>query len=316
MEEHKELSSFKNLIELSEYFQNEEVCRKYLEKQLWDGKPVCPHCKNDRAYAFKDGRRYKCAKCLKQFTVTVGTFFEATKIPLRKWFHAIYIFTSHKKGVSSHQLAKDISVTQKTAWFILSRIRGILQDKAPTMLSGVIEIDETYAGGKMKNKHRYQRKRAKPGRGSENKTMIFGLKEKDGKIYNQMVADASHMTLQKIVTDNVAKGSTIVTDGFHAYKNLHKNFNHIIVDHANDVFVINGFTTNNIECYWSHLKRGIYGIYHQVSPKHLHRYCNEFAFRYNTRKDKEVDRFDSALKQAIGRLKYAQLISNNARVKD
>ena len=314
MSDTKTPTTFKNLIELSNFFQDETICRKYLEKLLWNDKPVCPHCGGDHVYSFSDGRRYKCGKkeCRKQFTVTVGTFFESSKIPLRKWFHAIYIFTSHKKGVSSHQLSKDISITQKSAWFILSRIRGILKDKAPFMLTGVVEIDETYVGGKLKNKHKTQRKRAKPGRGSQNKTMVFGLKEKDGKVYNEMVADATRLTLHKIMVEKVAKGSTIVTDGFHVYKRLAGNYNHVIVDHDKDVFVIDGLTTNNIECYWSHLKRGILGIYHQVSPKHLHRYCNEFAFRYNSRKISEVDRFDLALTQVTGRLKYDELIQKDS----
>src|SRR5258705_5830484 len=156
----KKLSDFKNVIELNEYFQDESRCRKYLEKILWDDKPYCPRCQSEKVYAFPDGIRYKCAnnKCYKIFTVTVGTFLESSKIPLRKWLHAIFIFTSHKKGISSHQLAKDLGITQKSAWFVLSRIRDILKEKAPHMLKGTVEIDETYVGGKVSNKHASQRK--------------------------------------------------------------------------------------------------------------------------------------------------------------
>lgn len=199
--------------------------------------------------------------------------------------------SAHKKGISSHQLAKDISVSQKTAWFILHRVREMLKRNNPLLFSGTTQIDERYVGGKLKKKHKSQRVKAKRGRGSQNKTMVIGLLENGGAVHAQVVSDSTNKSLIPIMYDKVAKGSTIVTDGFQVYRRLSNNYNHIVVDHSSDVYVVNGFHTNPIEGFWSLFKRGIVGIYHQESPKHLDRSCDEFAFRYNLRKVTDVKRF-------------------------
>ncbi|MEO8087032.1 MAG: IS1595 family transposase [Bacteroidota bacterium] len=306
------MATFKNLHDLYKAFPNEEVAYKHLEELRWKGTVVCPHCGVTKTpYRLRGLGKFKCSDkdCAKKFSTISGTIFENTKVPLQKWFLAIYIATAHKKGISSLQLSRDLGITQKTAWFVLHRIREMLTDKAPIMLTGVISVDETYVGGKLKNKHKHQRVKAKPGRGSQNKTMVFGLLQENGKVVNYMVKNADIKTLSKIMADHVEKGSTIVTDGYHAYKRLSANYTHVVVDHNKDIYVVNGLSTNNLEGYWSLLKRGIVGIYHYVSPKHLHRYCNEFAFRYNSREDSEAIRFDFGIEQAEGkRLTYNNLI--------
>lgn len=315
--------SFANLIELSHYFQDENICRKYVERIVWNGKPVCPHCGFSRVYTFPDGKRYKCAynKCRKQFTVTVGTFFESSKVPLRKWLHALYIFCNHKKGISSYQLARDISVTQKTAWFILSRLRETLKEKAPQMLAGVFEVDETYVGGKEGNKHQAPASKAKrlaiakEKKGYnhspfDNKTCVFGMVQRDGMVRNWVIAKQQKFTLIHLINKNVLKGSVMYSDEFVGYRPLNNiGYKHEAVNHRTHHYARGTVHTANLDSYWSSLKRGIIGIYHHVSPKHLQRYCSEFSFRYNTRKYSETGRFEQALKQVVGRLKYDDLIA-------
>lgn len=300
-------TDFKSKLELVRYYSDEENCKKLLAQQRWPNGVACPHCGCEKVYTTNRG--YKCAnkECYKKFTVISGTIFENTKIKLNVWFEAIFVLSAHKKGISSHQLAKDISVSQKAAWFILHRVREMLTEKNPSLISSPTQIDETYIGGKLKNKHKSQRTKAKPGRGSENKTMVFGLLA-DGKVTNQVVSDTKNETLVSIMVDKVEKGNTIVTDGFHVYKRLAKDYTHVVVDHSADQYVNNGFHTNSIEGYWSLFKRGIIGIYHQVSPEHLNRYANEFSFRYNTRKVTDVERFNLVLSQCTGRLTWNQLI--------
>ena len=277
-------TEFKSKLELVRYYSEENNCKALLAQQRWNGNVTCIHCGHYKVYTTNRG--YKCAspKCYKKFSVISGTIFENTKIPLNKWFEAIFVISAHKKGISSHQLAKDIECSQKTSWFILHRVREMLKSKNPNLFSGTIALDETYVSGKLKNKHKSQIVKQKPGRGSQNKTIVFGALQEGGSVHTQMVKDTTTNTLLPIMNSRVAKGSTIVTDGFHVYKRLANDYNHVVVYHAKNIYVLNGFHTNSIEGYWSQLKRGIYGVYQQVSPKHLTRYCDEFSFRYNTRK--------------------------------
>lgn len=306
------IPTFKNLLDASAYFHSEEVCREHLERIRWNGNPVCPHCATTAVpYRCKDGKTLRCSDkdCRADFSVRVGTIFENSKLPLRKWFLAIHIATAHKKGISSLQLHRDLGITQKSAWYVLHRIREMLTDVNPELLSGTVQVDETYVGGKLKNKHKSQRVRQKPGRGSQNKTMVFGLLT-DGAVHNHVVENTQTNTLLPIMDARVEDGSTVVSDGYHIYKRLTDNYTHVVVDHAKDEYVKDGFHTNGLEGYWSQLKRGIYGIYHQVSPKHLHRYCDEFSFRYNTRKITDSERFNQTIEKASGkRLTYKRLIN-------
>ncbi len=298
---------FRNLIELQTYFKDEETCWNYLENLRWNDKVVCPFCNNEGHYHFKNSHTYKCKSCKKKFNAKVGTIFENSKIPLSKWFVAIYIATSHKKGISSLQLSRDIGVTQKTAWFILHRIREMLQVKAPKMLNSMVEIDETYVGGKSTNRHKHKRKNQ---RGYTNKTMVFALLERNGQVITKVVPKNDGNTLTPIIRENVDRSNTLVTDGFQAYKYLKEEYSHIIVNHLEDEWTNGIYHTNTVEGFFAILKRGIYGIYHFVSPKHLQKYCNEFSFRYNTRKIKEAERFNYSLSVCDRRLKYKDLINN------
>lgn len=297
---------FKSLPQLLSHFSNENICIEYLEKQRWNGEPVCPFCGHKHIY--RTNRGFKCANCLKKFTVTVGTVFENSKIKLSLWFAAIYLCTAHKKGISSLQLHRDLGVTQKTAWFMLHRIREIMKTKAPEMLTGTIEADETFIGGKNKNRHEDKKVKASQGRSVKDKTPVLGLLD-DGKVNTTVIKDTKAKTLKPIITSMVKKGSIIVTDEWKSYNKLSKDYQHKVVNHKENQYVKDGFTTNGIEGFWSLFKRGIYGIYHSASPKHLSKYCNEFSYRFNTRDICDVDRFSLSLTNVKGRLTYNQLIS-------
>lgn len=300
--------NFKNLTDLFNYFQNEEICKEYLANQRWNGKPVCPHCGSENVYTTNRG--YKCAnkECHKKFSVTVGTIIENSKVPLRTWFAAIYLFTSSKKGVSSLQLSRQLGLTQKTAWFVLHRIREMLKDKAPVMLKDEIQIDETYVGGKEKNKHKS--KKLNPKAGVEGKIPVLGLIDKHGKVATYVLPAVTADIVTPLMVETVDSNVTIVTDAHKAYRLLKNDFTHIVVKHKEGEYKNGRFHTNSIENYWSILKRGIYGVYHQVSPKHLHRYCNEFSGRFNSRDIADNARFELTVQNSEGRLKYQQLISN------
>jgi transposase-like protein len=305
------MTNFKTLLQLLDFFKDEETCRQYLERKRWGGTPACPFC--GVIHPYRTNRGFKCRdkQCHKKFTVTVGTVYENSKIPLRTWFAAIYLGTSSKKGVSSLQISRQLGVTQKTAWFLNHRIREMLKAKAPHMLKDQVQIDETYVGGNERNKHKIkQAPKNKSGWPSNTKTPVIGIVETGGKVVVKVTEWVSKKEVKKLIDQYVQKGSTMVTDSFGMYAYLSKGteFTHVAVDHSKGEYVKGGFHTNGIENFWSLLKRGIIGIFHQVSPWHLQRYCDEFAARYNTRQITDADRFDLVLESSDGRLKYNTLI--------
>lgn len=310
----KQISDFNSFAEMLEMLPDDTACRNYLEKMRWNNEPACPHCGVMEHYVLKKkgefNGMYKCKNCKERYTVTIGTMFEGSHISLRKWFIAIYIFWSHKKGISSHQLGKDLGITQKSAWFMLGRIR--FAEKSKTIakkIEGAVMADESFFGGKNKNRHADKKIPDSGGRSVKDKTPVLGIMLVGGQVRTRVIADTKASTLQPIIKEMVAQGSIVITDEWHGYKGVSKDYNYVIVNHKDGEYARGAFHTNGIENFWSHLKRGIYGIYHQVSPKHLHRYCDEFAYRYNTRKVKDNQRFNFSLQNTECRLIYKELVS-------
>ena len=307
--------AFNSFSQMLEKLPTDAACREYLELVRWNGTPTCVHCgsANEKHYRlnvkgeFKG--MYKCRDCKERFTVTIGTMFEGSHIPMRKWFIALYIFSSHKKGISSHQLASDLGITQKSAWFMLGRMREAFSVNKPTDLGCVVASDESFVGGKNKNRHADKKVLESQGRSVKDKTPVLGILGSTGKVFTSVIPDTKAKTIKPIIENMVKEGSILVTDEWQAYTALANKYAHIVVNHKDSQYVNGAFHTNGIENFWSHLKRGIYGIYHQASPKHLHRYCDEFAFRFNARKATNNDRFNFALSNANGvRLTYKSLI--------
>lgn len=302
---------FNSVLELIKAFPDEQTCINHLEELRWNGNIISPFDASSKVYKCS-GNKYKCKNTGKYFNVRTSTLFDNTKIELQKWFLAIWIITSHKKGISSLQLGRDIDVTQKTAWFILQRIRNCFGITEPNQFNDEVEMDETYVGGKTKNKHAKQRKELnKNGTGAINKTPVFGLLDRTNKsIQAYVIPEATAQTIKPIIRELVSKNSLLITDGFGAYNNLNKEFKaHIIVNHEKGHYVTDSHHTNTIEGFWSLLKRGIIGIYHYTSVKHLQKYVDEFAFRYNTRSMTENCRFNLLLANSEYRLTYKKLIA-------
>ena len=304
-------TNFKNFLDVITYFQNPQFATDYLISMRWDGHVTCVFCGHDKVYLLKGKtKRFKCCKCRNQFSATKGSIFENSAVPLCKWFAAVYLMANHKKGISSLQLSRDLSVTQRTAWFMLQRIRFAFANKTFEKLSGVVECDETYAGGHVKNQH-YEKRINKHivKQGLSEKTAVFAMLQRGGEVVAFNVGtNPNTELLQPIINGATNTDTTIVTDGFGAYRGLNKSRKHEVVNHSQDEFVRGDFHTNSVEGFFSQLKRSIYGIYHSVSPKHLHRYVDETAYRYNTRQTTDLNRFDLSLSRTHNkRLTYKQL---------
>jgi transposase-like protein len=303
------MKTFKSILDFQKEFSTEEKCREYLEQQRWNGTPACPFCGSLNVHRFPNGKIFKCREkeCRSKFSVTVGTIYENTKLPLTKWFLATYILSVHSKGISSLQLANWLGVTQKSAWHLNHRIREMLTDKAPELLEGIVECDETYVGGSLKNIHAKKKEKLK---GLDNKTMVFGAVQREGKVRVKVIPQTNLEQVTKAIDEFVTPDSFMVTDEHHAYNKVGQKFKHRKVNHRAKEYVRHEdilVHTNNIEGYWNILKKQIDGIHHSVSPKHLQRYCNESSFRYNNREQFQDERFAAALANCQGSLKYKDL---------
>lgn len=307
------MSNFESIIEfLLEYFPTEQHCINYFKENRWNGKPpTSPYDPNSKVYELADGW-YKCKNTGKRFSIRTGTVFEDSNLPLQKWFVAFYLLSSNKKGVSTRQLVKYIKVTQKTAWFMSQRLRETFEHpNFKNMLDGFVEIDETFIGGKNKNRHWDKKVPNSQGRSWKDKTPVWGAIKRGGYVTAQAVPDTKQKTLELMIEKHVEKGSYLYSDEWYRHSsNLGEDFKHEIVNHKAKQYVNGRASTNLIENFWSHLKRGIYGIYHWISRKHTQRYVNEFTFRFNTRNYSDRYRFDLMLGSAVGkRLTYQQLIN-------
>lgn len=300
------VKDFKSILELFEAFPDEQSCIDHLERLRWNGFVVSPFDSLSKIYKCK-GNKYRCKNTGKYFNVKTNTLFDNTKVPLRKWFAAIWLVTSHKKGVSSLQLSRDIDVTQKTAWFMLQRIRKCFGIENNNELANTVEMDETYVGGKNKNRHADKKIEHSQGRSVKDKTPVFGMVERGGKLNAKVVPNTNCSTLTK-ETVKFVKDALVYTDEWWGYRSIKQLFHHEIVNHKSKEYVRANIYTNTIEGFWSLLKRGIIGIYHFTSKQHLQRYVDEFVFRYNTRKQTECARFNLLLQNTEHRLTYKSLI--------
>lgn len=290
-----------NLINFHAEFPDEKACIDYLAKIRWGDEPICPHCGSITIYEIKTRNIFKCNDCKKQFTVRIGTIFEESRLPLQKWFYAIYLLTSQKKGISSVRIAEYLGITQKTAWFMLQRIRYALNYGLDAPLSGIVEVDETYIGGRTTEKKKYQ-----------NKVAVIGAveKKKDGRISLMVTKQADATVALPFIRQTIRNKETvsIQTDESRIYSRLKYEYKHEIVTHSLEEYVRAGISTNTIDGAWNHLKLGLRAIYLGVSFKHLPKYVDEFEYRYNTRNLKDSERFARFFKEVNGkRLTYETL---------
>lgn len=294
----------KSVLDLIQAFPTEQACIEHLEKLRWNGHVVSPFDASSKVYKTKAG--YQCKNTGKNFNVKTNTIFDNTKLPLVKWFLAIWIVTSHKKGISSLQLGRDLDITQKSAWFMLQRIRQCFGIENDNQLENEVEVDETFVGGKETNKHA-DKKSENPHSGD--KAVVMGMIERGGKVNAKHIDNRTVKTLTKEIVSVVKSGSTVYSDEWLGYNKLRRIYDHSVVKHNAHQYVDGRIHTNTIEGFWSLLKRGIFGIYHFTSKKHLQLYVDEFVFRYNSRNITSENRFDLMLGNMENRLTYKELIA-------
>ena len=295
------------LLEATRYFADLDVANDFVATLRWPHGPVCPRC-GSKTHSYLTTRRiWKCKDCKKQFSVKVGTIFEDSPLGLDKWLPAVWLIANSKNGISSHELGRALGITQKSAWFMLHRIRLAMQTGSFDKFDGTVEVDETFIGGKARNMHKDVRARKITGTGGKDKTMVVGVLNRGGDVRATVVIDRRAPTLQGEVRDNVEPGANVYTDALDSYSGLAGEFAHETVDHA-ERYVNGQVHTNGIENFWSLLKRGLHGSYVSVEPFHLFRYLDERVFTYNQRKLTDLGRFTAVLHGVTGRrVTYAGL---------
>ena len=291
----------KTLSEAIQSFANPDNAIRYFSAKRWPDGVACPYCEADEPMFLSTRKIWKCRKCRKQFSVKVGTIFEDSAIPLSKWLTAMWLIANCKNGVSSYEIARDLGITQKSAWFMLQRIRQALQGKKGGKIGGHIEVDETFIGGKARNMHLRKRRERIQGRGVTGKAVVIGMLQRGGQVRTAIIDDRDKETLHGFVRENVRRGASVYTDELLSYYGLDSDYTHQVINHAEE-YVRGQVHTNGMENFWSLLKRGLSGTYVSVEPFHLFRYIDEQAFRYNNRKDMtDADRFALACSLAAGK---------------
>jgi transposase-like protein len=314
----------KTLQEAIQYFTDASNCLNYVVSKRWPNGVVCPTCGSAKVGFLAKQSRWQCNSRheKRQFSIKTGTILEDSPLPLEKWLPCIWLISNCKNGISSWEIHRALGVTQKTAWFMLHRARLALQGVAGGMLSGEVEVDETFIGGKARNMHADKRARKITGRGPEGKAIVAAVLERGGKVRAKVVSTRRKPELQSLVREHVEVGSKLYSDALKSYEGLGEDFTHQVIDHA-IAYVDGQVHTNGAENFWSLFKRGIHGTYISVEPYHLFRYVDEQAFRFNNRKDESGEdvgdfvRFKTVLSQIVGkRLTYKELIGKEGETAD
>ena len=308
---------FRSLADFHRSFPTEKSCIRFLERKLWPNGVVSPFDLTSKVYKRGDGL-YRCKNTGKNFNVRIGTIFEDSKMPLTKWFLAIYLITSRKKGISSIQLSKDIGTTQKTAWYMLHKIRCGFKCVGEK-LDGEVELDETFVGGKNKNRHSKGKIRNARGRSHLDKEPVMGMLQRDpngggAKVICFQVDNTSWKPLTRNIITHVKRDVTLYMDDWQGYKVVKRVYKHSVVDHGHGIYAIDGAYTNTIEAFWSnYCKRTINGTYNYISKHHLQRYFDEFSFRYNTRKVNDNVRFEMFFENINYPITHKEIIKGNGK---
>jgi len=304
----------RTLQEAMVYFSDPANCRKYVVVRRWPKGVTCPRCGSNKVTFLEKYNRWQCSNPHKsrQFTLKTGTIFEDSPLGMDKWLSAMWLVVNCKNGISSYEIHRALGVTQKTAWFMDHRIRLALTMGTIDKLSGEVEADETFIGGKARNMHLDKRERRITGTGGKDKTAVLGILERGGKVRTMVVGNRRKKALQTAVRNQVAAGSALYTDALQSYDGLAQDYAHKVIDHA-EKYVEGRVHTNGLENFWSLLKRGIGGTYVSVEPFHLFRYLDEQGYRYNQRDLDDGGRFDLAVRQIVGkRVTYSELTGKQA----